>query len=82
MAGGVGRPMAALVLSDAERWFLEGQVRRRRVARAMADRCRMVLRCADGLSNKAVAAELGVHVRILAYLTGVLATFDGDSGVI
>ena len=61
MAGGVGRPMAALVLSDAERWFLEGQVRRRRVARAMADRCRMVLRCADGLSNKAVASELGVH---------------------
>ena len=63
MARGVGRPLAALVLSDEERSFLEGQVRRRRVARSMADRCRMILRCADGLSNKAVAAELGVHER-------------------
>ena len=61
MARGVGGPMAGLVLSDGERWFPEGQVRRRRVARATADRCRMVLRCADGLSNKAVAAELGMH---------------------
>ena len=31
------------------------------VARSLSDRCRMILRCADGLTNKAVAAELGVH---------------------
>ena len=61
MPRGMGRPLAALVLSDEERSFLEAQVRRHRVARAMADRCRMILRCADGLGNKAVAAELGVH---------------------
>ena len=61
MARGVGRPMAVLVLSDEERSYLERQARRRRVARSMSDRCRMILRCADGLTNKAVAIELGVH---------------------
>jgi transposase len=53
--------VAALVLSDDERSFLERQVRRHRVARSLSDRCRMILRCADGLTSKAVAAELGVH---------------------
>ena len=57
----VGRPAAAVVLSAEERLFLERQVRRRRVARGMSDRCRIVLRCADGLTSKAVAAELGMH---------------------
>ena len=61
MARGTGRPLAALVLSDEERSFLEAQVRRHRVARSLSDRCRMILRCADGLGNKAVAAEIGVH---------------------
>ena len=31
------------------------------VARSLSDRCRMILRCADGLTNKAVAPRLGVH---------------------
>ena len=61
MARGTVRPLAALVLSDEERSFLEAQVRRHRVARSMSDRCRMILRCADELGNKAVAAELGMH---------------------
>ena len=61
MARGTVRPLAALVSSDEERSFLEAQVRRRRVARSMSDRCRMILRCADGLGNKAAAAEIGVH---------------------
>ena len=61
MARGTGRPMAVLVLSDEERSYLERQARRRRVARSISDRCRMILRCADGLTNKAVAIELGVH---------------------
>ena len=60
MARGMGRPMPALVLSDEERSFLEAQVRRHRVARSLSDRCRMILRCAEGLTNKAVAAEIGV----------------------
>ncbi len=63
MVRGVGRPVAALVLSDAERSYLERQLRRRQIARAVSDRCRMILRCAAGLTNKAVAAELGVHER-------------------
>ena len=60
MARVMGRPLAALVLSDGERSFLEAQLRRHRVARSLSDRCRMILRCADGLSNTAVAAEVGV----------------------
>ncbi len=61
MARGSGRPMAVLVLSDEERSYLERQARRHRVARSLSDRCRMILRCADGLTNKAAAAEIGVH---------------------
>jgi transposase len=57
----MGRPIAALVLSTEERAYLERQVRRHRVARSLSERCRMILRCADGLPSKAVAAELGVH---------------------
>ena len=57
----MGRPVAALVLSAEERTYLERQVRRHRVARSLSERCRIILRCADGLSSKAVGAELGVH---------------------
>ena len=56
-----GRPIAPLVLSVQERAYLERQVRRQRVARSMSERCRVILRCADGLPSKSVAAELGVH---------------------
>jgi transposase len=61
MANATGRPMARLVLSSAERAYLERQVRRRRVARSLSERCRIILRCAAGLASKTVAAELGVH---------------------
>lgn len=61
MGRGVGRPVATLVLSEEERAYLECQVRRHRIARSLADRCRMILRCAEGLPNKVVAAQLGVH---------------------
>ena len=57
----MGRPVAALVLSAEEKAYLERQVRRHRVARSLSERCRIILRCADGLSSKAVGAELGVH---------------------
>ena len=30
-------------------------------ARSMSERCRIILRCADGVQSKVVAAELGVH---------------------
>jgi len=61
MANATGCPTAPLVLSAEERAYLERQVRRRRVARSMSERCRIVLRCADCIASKVVAAELGVH---------------------
>jgi transposase len=60
-AGVRGRPIAPLVLSPQERAYLERQVRRHRVARSLSERCRAILRCADGLPSKSVAAELGLH---------------------
>lgn len=57
----VGRVADAVVLSDEERRFLEGQVRRHKTPRSLSDRCRMILLCADGLPGKEVAAQLGVH---------------------
>jgi transposase len=61
MANANGRPIAPLVLTRDERAYLERQVRRRRVARSLSERCRIILRCADGIRSKTVAAELGVH---------------------
>ena len=60
-AGVRGRPIAPLVLGPRERAYLERQVRRHRVARSLSERCRAILRCADGLPSKSVAAELGIH---------------------
>ena len=56
-----GRPIAPLVLSSEEREYLERQVRRHRVARSLSDRCRVILRCADGVPSKAVGVELDLH---------------------
>jgi transposase len=56
-----GRPTAPLELSAEERAYLEQQVRRHRVGRSLSERCRIILRCADGLPSKSVAAELGLH---------------------
>jgi transposase len=61
MTNAVGRPIAPLVLSSDERAYLERQVRRRRVARSLSERCRVILRCADGMPSKSVARELCVH---------------------
>src|ERR687892_2666951 len=60
-AGMRGRPIARLVLSGQERSYLERQVHRHRVARSLSERCRVILRCADGIQSKVVAAELGLH---------------------
>src|SRR5436190_1740317 len=61
MGNVVGRPIAALVLSTDERAYLKRQVRGRRVARSLSERCRAILRCADGIPSKSVANELGIH---------------------
>jgi hypothetical protein len=60
-AGVRGRPIATLVLSGQEREYLERQVRRRRVARSLSERCPVIMRCADGLASKDVAADLRFH---------------------
>jgi hypothetical protein len=52
-----GRPTAELVLTDEERSTLTRWTRRRKSAQALALRSRIVLGCAEGLSNKAVAAR-------------------------
>lgn len=57
----VGRVADGVVLSAEERGFLEAQVRRRKAARSLSDRCRMILLCAEGLQSKEVGARLGVH---------------------
>ncbi len=58
-----GRPVEALILTADERSYLERQVRRHRVARSLSERCRIVLRCADGMQSKQVAGDLGVSER-------------------
>ncbi|MBZ5616931.1 MAG: helix-turn-helix domain-containing protein [Acidobacteriia bacterium] len=50
-----GRPIAELVASAEERATLEGWVRRRSSAQALALRARIVLDCASGMSNTGVA---------------------------
>ena len=47
-----GRASVVIELSEDERGFLEAQLRRHKAARSLSDRCRIVLRCADGLSSK------------------------------
>src|SRR6266568_239102 len=49
-----------LVLSDAERRTLENWAKRRKTAQGLALRARIVLACAEGRSNTAVAARLGI----------------------
>jgi transposase len=57
---GRGRPKAELTLSDEERLTLVRWSQRRKSAQALALRCRIVLLCADGMSNEDVAVRLGV----------------------
>jgi transposase len=56
-----GRPTAQIVLSDDERQTLQRWARRGSSSQALALRCRIVLACAEGLSNVAVGEQLGVH---------------------
>ncbi len=52
-----GRPKAQLVLSESEREQLVALTMRRKTAQALAQRARIVLGCAEGVDNKAVAAR-------------------------
>jgi transposase len=56
-----GRPRSELVLSQDERSTLERWSRRAKSSQALALRCRIVLACAEGLSNTEVADRLAVN---------------------
>jgi len=55
-----GRPKALLELTSQEREQLVRWARRRKSSQALALRSRIVLACAEGLSNKEVADRVGV----------------------
>ena len=54
------RPKAQIVLNESEREQLLAWTRRRKTAQALAMRSQVVLACADGMDNKAVAARLRI----------------------
>jgi transposase len=56
----VGRPVPPLTVTGEERETLERWTRRRTTAQALAQRARIVLSCAEGKTNTAVASELGL----------------------
>jgi transposase/transcriptional regulator with XRE-family HTH domain len=62
----VGRPKAALELSDEERETLKRWARRAKSAQALATRSRIVLASAEGLTNLEVAARCGVEPHMVA----------------
>jgi transposase len=55
-----GRPKAPLTLTDDERQTLQRWARRARTAQALALRAKIVLACAEGATNQAVAEQLGI----------------------
>lgn len=57
--------MAELMLTDEERDTLRRWARRAKSSQALAQRCRIVLGCAAGKSNKEVAAELEVSQQMV-----------------
>jgi transposase len=57
----MGRPTVQVSLTDEERVTLQRWARRRTSSQALALRSRIVLACADGVSNTEVGALLGVH---------------------
>lgn len=56
-----GRPTVVIELGDTERETLERWVGRHSSAQALALRSRIVLACAKGSTDRAVAAAEGVH---------------------
>src|SRR4051812_28238392 len=60
---GLGRPTNELILTAEEKTKLQLLVRRPKTDQRTAQRARLVLDCAAGLSNTAVAAKCGVRVQ-------------------
>lgn len=61
-----GRPKAELVLTEEERITLQRWARRPKSPHSLAQRCRIVLACAEGLDHTVVAAQEGVHPATVA----------------
>ena len=55
-----GRPVSELTLTAEERATLKRWVRRGNTSQSLAQRARIVLACAGGKTNTAVAGEIGV----------------------
>src|SRR3954469_940623 len=70
-----GRPTAELVLADAERQTLQRWARRPTSAQALALPAKNVLACAEGATNKDVAAEFSVTAQMVGKWR---ARFVGD----
>src|SRR5438477_6924651 len=62
MGDGRGPKLALLELTADEREALRGLARRPKTGQALALRARIVLSCADGLSNSEVSRRLGVSL--------------------
>jgi transposase len=60
-----GRPTAELVLSEQEHETLQRWARRPRSAQALALRAKIVLACAEGVTNKDVAARFSVTAQMV-----------------
>jgi transposase len=56
-----GRPKAGLTVTGQERVILARRARRAKSSQVLAVRSKIVLACADGMANKQVAGQLGVH---------------------
>ena len=67
---GRGRPKAPLVLTDDERQTLQRWSRRAKSSQALALRCKIVLACAEGQTNQAVADQLGSWPQTVAKWRG------------
>ncbi len=74
-----GRPKAVLVVTDSEREQLQAWSHRRKTAQALAMRSRIVLACASGQQNKAVAQQLRVTQQTVSKWRGrfVAQRLDG-----
>jgi transposase len=61
-----GKPRELLVLTDAEQQTLRGWASRRKTAQGLALRSRIVLACAEGNPDTAVAQQLGLNRKTVA----------------
>jgi transposase len=68
-----GRPTVQIALTDEERQTLQRWARRRSSSQALGLRCRIVLACAEGLSNVEAGKRLGVHAATVGKWRGRFA---------